>query len=94
MWEPTPDWVDPVAVARALDRKPVGRALTSAERIAVGEEILRRWGHNPYTGKLSIDPAKFLGTSSPAVIRAVMRKASARTGIPLRVEPQRVPWAA
>jgi hypothetical protein len=40
-WEPTPDWLDPVAVGRAWTGFPVGRELTLAERVRLAEMALQ-----------------------------------------------------
>lgn len=40
----TPDWFDWVAVERAIARKPVGRALTRAEQLAVARHVIARGG--------------------------------------------------
>lgn len=42
MRRPAPDWVDEVAVERALQREPVGRPLTHAERIEVTRTLILR----------------------------------------------------
>lgn len=91
VWESTPDWVDWLVVERMLKGQKAGRSLTSAEKMRVAISVLRQ-GHEPSTGLLRRDVGKMLSLNGYET-RKLMQAASARTGIPLRVEPDPYSWA-